>query len=915
MSRTPALIASTISLLLLWCPASQASSLLEETQVVLSQAAESDGVAVSPDDEHVYVAVRGVDARIAVFDRDTTTEELTPLQLVENGVGGLTALADPYFVRVTPDGLGVLATSRSNDAVVAFVRDPATGLLTFAGEVVNGSGGVVDLELPSEVTVSPDSRHVYVACVAGDAVVILSRDLVTGDIAYVDAETFGGPPGLDAPQTVSVSPNGADVYVGSDNALQHYTRNVTSGELTHVQAYASIDRVLHLGMDPSGTTLYALASGWIWSFDRDVGTGALTTTSATSLGGSPPFFADARSLAVFPDYVYVAADGISLPGPAIVRFERDPGTDVLLNKSQVGTEPEFSSPSNQGYLASPNNGNALISVVNDVSARVDLVRSHVIDPGTGDLSLTAFGSLGPVGSAFVESAALSPDGAHLYTVNNISGRVSALSTYTRDAITGDLALVQSLTDLLLGAIGLDNPTGVAVSPDGKHVYVSSETNDTVTVFDRAAGTGLVSLSSQVEDGVGGVSGLDGAEEVVVSPDGLHVYVASDDGSALAGFSRDGTTGALTFLEAHIDGVSGADGLLFASHVAMSPDGRNLYVTAPGESAISVWDRDPATGLLTLVEVLREGLDGIGGITFTYRIVVSPDGSHVYANTIPALTQFARDPATGTLTQQRVYEQGKGGWPEAAFFVNPSHLIVISPDGENLYTGFVTAARDPLTGDLSFIRHEPDGGGFLAVSADSQFIYANAVLDMQVYTPGFSGCDPAPLVGCETAAKTKITLKDSTVPKKQKLVWSWINGPPADVTDFDPMDVKDYGFCLYDESGGTPQLVFEALIPAGGDCRKNNASSPKDCWSVSSSKVKYSDTWLSPDGILQAQFFPHLAPKSRIKIKGKGGDLPLDGLPFGLPLRAQVQDVAGGCWEALYGSATKNDATTFRAKTP
>lgn len=888
-----------------------ASSVLDLTQTIESHSYRSEGVAVSPDGEFVYVAVQRNTEGIAVFARDTTTEELTPLQLIENGTGGITAMEDPEFLTVTPDGLGVVMTSRNNDALIAFRRDVGTGLLTFANELVDGVGGVA-MDFPREVAVSPDSKHVYVAAYQDAAIAIFSRDLVTGVTTFVESESSTGPSGMHSVQSVVVSPDGGHLYAGAITAFQHYSRNATTGELTHVQEYSGVDHVRLSRFDPSGSNLYVLEDGRIWTFDHDVPTGALSVVGSDNFTLGSPDADDARSLAVFSGYVYVAADGTSPSAPAILRWTRDGGTGGLSSRTQVGTDPEFWYPNYQGYFVAPSDENALIAVANNYQEQIDLVRSYVIDPGTGDLTLTSLGSFGPIGSQIVRSGVLSPGGTHFYTVS--AGRVSALTAYDRNTTTGDLTLLEEHIEFFFGP-GLAEPTSIAISPDGLHLYVSDDVDDTVTVLTRDPGTGLATFSSQIQDGVGGVDGIDGAEQIIVSPDGLHAYVAGRGERALASFTRDGATGALTPLEVHFDFDPGIDGLSAPTDVTLSPDGSTLYVVASGDDAVSVWDRDPTTGLVLLAELQRDGVAGVTGMSGPARAAVSPDGAHVYVSATDTIAQFTRDLVTGSLTFQRSYEAGVDGWAEHGLghYQQGPH---VSPDGEHLYIGLTTASRDPVSGDLSFVAYDEDGGGYLAVSADSQFVYGNLSLDMETYDRGFSGCDPAPLTGCDTAAKTKLTLKDSaTVPKKQKLVWSWINGPPTDIVDFDPMGVKHYGFCLYAESGPTPELVFEALIPAGGDCRKNNASFAKDCWSVASSKVKYADSWLSPDGILQAQFFPHLAPKSRIKIKGKGADLPLDGLPFGLPLRAQVQDAAGGCWEALYGTATKNDGTTFKAKTP
>ena len=94
---------------------------------------------------------------------------------------------------------------------------------------------------------------------------------------------------------------------------------------------------------------------------------------------------------------------------------------------------------------------------------------------------------------------------------------------------------------------LDGANSVAVSPDGKHLYVASAFSDAVAIFARNKTTGaLTQLAGtdgcvkEVGDGVecADGKGLDGAVGVAVSKDGKHVYVASSFSDAVAVFSRE-----------------------------------------------------------------------------------------------------------------------------------------------------------------------------------------------------------------------------------------------------------------------------------------------------------------------------------------------------------------------------------------
>src|SRR5947199_98064 len=92
----------------------------------------------------------------------------------------------------------------------------------------------------------------------------------------------------------------------------------------------------------------------------------------------------------------------------------------------------------------------------------------------------------------------------------------------------------------------------------------------------------------LEDGVGGVNGLNGADAVAVSPDGTHVFVTGSVDNALAVFERDPATGTLTYVERLRDGIAGVDGLHKAQAVAVSPDGASVYAAGSADTAVAVF---------------------------------------------------------------------------------------------------------------------------------------------------------------------------------------------------------------------------------------------------------------------------------------------------------------------------------------
>jgi DNA-binding beta-propeller fold protein YncE len=225
--------------------------------------------------------------------------------------------------------------------------------------------------------------------------------------------------------------------------------------------------------------------------------------------------------------------------------------------------------------------------------------------------------------------------------------------------------------------------------------------------------------------------LDAPTQVAVTPDGRQVAVVlgtrgrSDPGTnGITLFDRDAASGALTFASCISDdggdGRAGSEGICAdgdalngADAIAFSPDGRFAYVTAGIANAVSWFARDPGTGTLTpagcIKHSIRAGerclqataLDGAAAIA------VAPDGKHVYVAAVRsnAVTVYARDAETGALTEQScVSESGSdGACTRAGGLIEPFELSV-SADGKDLYvlgSGTLTTLRaDPATGELA-----------------------------------------------------------------------------------------------------------------------------------------------------------------------------------------------------------------------
>jgi len=233
-----------------------------------------------------------------------------------------------------------------------------------------------------------------------------------------------------------------------------------------------------------------------------------------------------------------------------------------------------------------------------------------------------------------------------------------------------------------GVEGLGSARGVAVSPDGRDVYVASEL-DAISVFSRNPDSGTLTFTQVLKNALDGVSGLEAPVRVVLSPDGKNVYVAASSGGGAA-FLRNQNDGSLTFL--HALGQSGTECL------AVTPDGKQV-VTAGG-NAVRLFDRDLVTGVLTLKETFQDGVNGVDGLSQGRSLQVDPEGQAVFlaAPGDGGMAVLVRDPDEGSLTFYKSLETGPGG------FHGPGYPVALALDGEgkNLYVASAGSSGGSLT---------------------------------------------------------------------------------------------------------------------------------------------------------------------------------------------------------------------------
>lgn len=304
-----------------------------------------------------------------------------------------------------------------------------------------------------------------------------------------------------------------------------------------------------------------------------------------------------------------------------------------------------------------------------------------------------------------------------------------LGTYTRSTGKGIYAVRLNATTGALGTPELvaetANPSFVALSPGGGHLYAVSETSTMAVPFAVDAATGrLTPLQAQDAGGK--------------AP--CHLVVDHTERTLVLAHYHSGIVAALPI---NADGTLGAPGSVIqhtghsvnpkrqeAPHVhsvTLSPDNRFVIVCDLGLDRVFTYALDPATATLTPAATpFVATAPGAG----PRHAAFSTDGQWVLVinELASTLVSYRYDPATGALTpadtQSTLPADFSGESSTAEVRVHPNGRFVYGSNrGHDSIASF---ALDSATGALKPLGHTPTGGKNprnFALSPDGQWLVA------------------------------------------------------------------------------------------------------------------------------------------------------------------------------------------------
>ncbi|MBV9312440.1 MAG: YncE family protein [Pseudonocardia sp.] len=266
------------------------------------------------------------------------------------------------------------------------------------------------------------------------------------------------------------------------------------------------------------------------------------------------------------------------------------------------------------------------------------------------------------------NVAVSPDGRHAYVTNYNSN---------------DLSVIDTVSNVVVITIPVGtNPWKVAVTLDGGHAYIANYGSNNVSVIDTSSNAVTATIP------VG-----DHPEATTVTPDGRHAYVTNSVSNNVSVI--DTLSNAVTGTIAVGIGPGG---------VAVAPDGRHAYVTNYNSDNVSVID----VGTNAVTATIPVG-------TNPWEVVMAPDGRHAYVTNYSSNSVSIIDLGSNTVTA--TIALGLGTAPEGE---------AVTPDGVHVYVANNNSNNvsviDTLSNAVTDTIAVGTSPGGVAVAPDGRYVY-------------------------------------------------------------------------------------------------------------------------------------------------------------------------------------------------
>jgi len=613
-------------------------------------------IAVSPDGKTLYTTTTD----------ERTGGEIPTITKISTATGKVTgtvqlpgAIASFYALAPTPDGKKVyvitdLATEDPDDV-------PPSGLYTFASTAKSAQlidDGVYFIGLQ----ISPDGSRVYVNDVdSGEIKVIDTKTNTVADTIDVPVDTLGG---------VTLNGDGSVLLAVDTLSNSVVAFETTTGDYDVLTAVPTT--VTTVGyypgatLSPDGTQFYYLADNGAVQVISLVPPDAKRTIGAPVLNTADPTTgAITGTVAAIPAGTKLTYTLISPPANGTLVFNKTTGA----------------------FTYTPTAAQRILAGLSSETDTVDFTVTVAVAKTTVPLTITV-----PVSPTQIADVGDVATGAGALGVAVTNTRAYVANTDAATVTVIDLIQRTKITDIAVD----DFPGGIAVSPDGSKVYVTAQGTNTVSVIDATTNT----VSSQIQ------LGDRSPQLMAISKDGKTLYVTTtvydpvDDNIVISsGITKIST--ATNKITGTVKNVG-----LVPYQITVSPDGKNVYVTAEVES-----DTDYRTGVFVFSSSSSSAKQILGVGDRVESMDVSPDNKRLYVGDFNSGVISVIDTRTNKIID--------------TIQTDPETIddLVVNPDGSLLMVlNFVTHAVDvyDTTHDYALLYSVP-------TNATTELYFPEAVL--------------------------------------------------------------------------------------------------------------------------------------------------------------------------------------------
>lgn len=316
---------------------------------------------------------------------------------------------------------------------------------------------------------------------------------------------------------------------------------------------------------------------------------------------------------------------------------------VELNRNWAGIKKSQSLQLSAQYFVFGQNFNSSFQwSSSDVSVATVDQTGLVQGIGNGKVLITATSSDGRASAV----SSITVYSGYVYTTLNFQNSVGHL---TMDESSGVLT-ANGTTSVLPGS----DPNGIVTDPSGKYLFTGNFASGNISQLLINQSTGALTANGNVVAGAN-------ARNLVVTPDGRYLYLASEGTQSIRAFSINGV-GTLTFINSFSTGIG-------HSQIQISRNGNFIFYLSPNLTEVVSYRINYNDGNLTLVGTSPSfANDGSGSIA------THPNGNYLYMGSFPSITILRFDSLSGNIS----------------FVDSVSHSMsinssVIHPNGQFYYT--------------------------------------------------------------------------------------------------------------------------------------------------------------------------------------------------------------------------------------